>query len=573
MGKRFALVALLAAVIVIAMAPTALAKDPTHAANPYTFTESSPETSAIPVTTIAGLAGASAWTYQDSSDSSPKTQGSYKAFDLQSGIGTYTVNPHGGYSTSSNKCKTCHAVHRASGAFALMRVDNPDDACNYCHIGSHRHADSEAYFGGTNGIYSSNGHTIGSGKDIPDSSVWQWTENVTLTSADATALVPVRRYLTQQNKIMRYIVHGNRFIRVGPYNLRCAGCHQVHNATRQIWKPKWSGLGPSGGAASAGETMTLGYKLLRNSPSGGITVNSAHINSDGTLNSSPATTSRAYSRLNFTYYDPGRAGHIDGLSATTVDYRLTALERSYEPSTGTEVGTGAAIMGSNITGYTAIKYFAPTNIATEVATNSPVYETSLTWWCADCHNLNVAGKTLAPGFGTGRGGDGMLGDRSHATPGMYRAGTVAAAGTHCTACHNSDMPLDARAIFTGSDCGGCHITNQMFHYYKNQITVTGNTWAGRNDAYAHGVAQEERSDWPHAGPDWGRKLLNARDRRLVAITTNNNTTTNPSYPGHPGGADYDTQGSAVNFTTGDDMDKVCKTCHGGFKNREIGFDK
>ena len=44
-------------------------------------------------------------------------------------------NPHGGYSSTSNKCKVCHAVHGAEGAEALLRSTRAN-ACVYCHTGS-----------------------------------------------------------------------------------------------------------------------------------------------------------------------------------------------------------------------------------------------------------------------------------------------------------------------------------------------------------------------------------------------------------------------------------------------------
>lgn len=44
------------------------------------------------------------------------------------------VNPHGSYSTASNKCKTCHAVHGATaGGEALLRSSRAN-ACVYCHV-------------------------------------------------------------------------------------------------------------------------------------------------------------------------------------------------------------------------------------------------------------------------------------------------------------------------------------------------------------------------------------------------------------------------------------------------------
>jgi len=42
-------------------------------------------------------------------------------------------DPHGGYSNTTNKCKTCHAVHLAEGNYVLLRATTASDECNYCH--------------------------------------------------------------------------------------------------------------------------------------------------------------------------------------------------------------------------------------------------------------------------------------------------------------------------------------------------------------------------------------------------------------------------------------------------------
>lgn len=582
MLKKMYLVVVMACMLSLLLAGTALANGPV---------------------TYDPATGASAWTYQDSADSAAKTEGSYRSWD-DTTTAMYTANPHGGYSTTSNKCSTCHAVHRANGSFALLRTDNVDHACDYCHVGATIHSDLEAYFNDSNGIYATNGHTIGSGQDIPDSSVWQWNEEVTVNGVS----FDVRRYRSERNKMMKYIVHGGRFIRTGPTFLRCASCHQVHNAYQQVWKPVSSGIVP--GTPAAGQQM-LGYKLLRNSPSGGISVKNADVASVATQDpAAAARNTRLYSKLNFTYFDPGQTAAdpdnpsvnivYEGSSATGTgtgdDYRIKVLQTNngVDPSTGLEAVTGAAIQGANKTGYTPWKYFAPTNAASGLVTAMRIQETSLAFWCADCHNLNVAGKTLAPGVGMGRSGEGMLGDRSHAVPNMLREGTVSAAGGQCYMCHNNDMPLDGTSLFSGSDCGACHITPQMYHYYKNGTTVGAGTWAATGQAYAtlgatyelgaNGVAtitnagttsaQAKRSDFPHSGPSWGKKLLNARDRRTATGTGNNRTASNPWLASHPGGATgYDIQGSAYSPANGDGSDKVCKTCHGGAKSRSIGYDK
>lgn len=42
-------------------------------------------------------------------------------------------DPHGGYSNSTNRCKTCHATHLAEGSYRLLRVSSSSTECDYCH--------------------------------------------------------------------------------------------------------------------------------------------------------------------------------------------------------------------------------------------------------------------------------------------------------------------------------------------------------------------------------------------------------------------------------------------------------
>ncbi|MHB8841839.1 MAG: hypothetical protein ACYC56_08650 [Candidatus Aquicultor sp.] len=43
------------------------------------------------------------------------------------------VGAHGGYLTTSHKCRECHASNRSSGTFKLTRSDERFDACAWCH--------------------------------------------------------------------------------------------------------------------------------------------------------------------------------------------------------------------------------------------------------------------------------------------------------------------------------------------------------------------------------------------------------------------------------------------------------
>ena len=45
-------------------------------------------------------------------------------------------SPHGSYSATSNKCKTCHAVHGAAADGEALLRDTRARACMYCHFGT-----------------------------------------------------------------------------------------------------------------------------------------------------------------------------------------------------------------------------------------------------------------------------------------------------------------------------------------------------------------------------------------------------------------------------------------------------
>lgn len=68
------------------------------------------------------------FTYQTTSFSVESTETSPSYLEP-----TETVSPHGGYTTTTNKCKYCHAVHRATGAYMLTRADTRWEVCDYCH--------------------------------------------------------------------------------------------------------------------------------------------------------------------------------------------------------------------------------------------------------------------------------------------------------------------------------------------------------------------------------------------------------------------------------------------------------
>ena len=47
----------------------------------------------------------------------------------------YKQGPHGGYTTTTNKCSVCHSTHYAAGSYMLLRANSREAACDFCHGG------------------------------------------------------------------------------------------------------------------------------------------------------------------------------------------------------------------------------------------------------------------------------------------------------------------------------------------------------------------------------------------------------------------------------------------------------
>ena len=590
--------------LVLGMVSVAYATDPVGEADPFTFTEETPENVEIPTTaSVPGEEehGASAWVYKDGQDASFKFEGSYAAFDDPDGTGTndqgdygpglygtppdvpdhsafsgmpcndchnpegpeghdaglpcldchnpgaFAIGapnslkgPHDGYDTASNKCKTCHAVHRATGTYRLMRVDDPNDACSYCHIGDHKHSVRGAYYRSAAMGATANGHTMGAGKTIPDSSTKQWLDEKELSTEDSDGNIvtigyKAREYNPERNKMFywtskRASYHDHGYMRLGPTYLSCISCHQPHNADDLIWKP--SGEDP------ANELLTVnwdnGYKLLRSAPSGSAR-STARMEGYAPISSSYGFTVEADALAGATtvMLKTGRgsanvlAGDLihlaDGDSA--FDITVTANVSIGSGSGGTAVSVealpeqiDAATGHGNISDEnmvrvpdtTILRDTTGTGISaagdgTDMIQNAGVVWTlwngsdfdpldtshdtpfvpRLSVWCADCHNLNIGHYDSISGGGNFRSAA-MHSDRTHTVPGRLE----------CWNCHSGNMPVtdadyDEYMSTTGESpsCNACH-------YYNNG-----------NDYYDAVRQEVPKSDFPHSGADTGFKLL------------------------------------------------------------------
>jgi hypothetical protein len=366
-------------------------------------------------------------------------------------VSGFYSNPHGGYDTSTNKCKVCHAVHRAEGTYYLLRANSQDDACDYCHIGGSAHSNKVVYTGNDAGKYTPNGHTMGASSRIPDSTTYMETVSVTLQGTQ----VKVRTYDEAKKQMYRVQWWGRNpaghptigsmtaptYAKTGPTPLNCSSCHQVHNATSQIWRPPFY----TGGYNNPSDARaTEGYKLLRRFP--GATTLTAAGELTGTTAIAKVPESTLVADVNYstnasvetTYVDTDAAGQGDGLTWRQPDW----------------------VVGSQFSGYVA-----------------NVNQYTLSVWCADCHNLNIGARGVVTGdaeLGFGR----AHAERTHPVP--------ASRGFQCYSCHRSGLGA-------ASGCNRCHYNNENYPL----------------DAAAATNFLGQPSDFPHAGADNEIKLLGA----------------------------------------------------------------
>jgi hypothetical protein len=51
------------------------------------------------------------------------------------GVNILSPGPHGGYTTTTNKCQDCHSTHYAYGSYKLTRASEKAAVCDFCHTG------------------------------------------------------------------------------------------------------------------------------------------------------------------------------------------------------------------------------------------------------------------------------------------------------------------------------------------------------------------------------------------------------------------------------------------------------
>jgi predicted CXXCH cytochrome family protein len=85
------------------------------------------------------LGAASSYAYDETVP--PTGRGCNDCHGLEAGETSPTVaptrtGPHGGYTTGTSKCATCHTIHNATAGFMLLPALTIRDTCNSCHDGT-----------------------------------------------------------------------------------------------------------------------------------------------------------------------------------------------------------------------------------------------------------------------------------------------------------------------------------------------------------------------------------------------------------------------------------------------------
>lgn len=329
-------------------------------------------------------------------------------------------SPHQGWTSTSDQCKQCHAVHKAIGNRNLLRsMDSRYNDCAYCHLDGNAATGYDVYTGAV-----VNGHTMGS-----------------FTSKTSTNGARSARYSADGRIIIPDNAGGTTNYRGGSISVSPSQAAVGNQTSQEV-------TAVAGGGLRTNTVTTFncnGCHMAHANPSKTITWEFRSLN--------PNARTRNTAGL-FTYYGPdapdikkeGEATYTaiaDGRLVGTDDLTNKILVRN--PN---DVGSPTGYNYSELTA---------------VASGSRL--SALTQWCADCHNLNVAGPGMV-------GGDQTGGSYYESASGLYSHSTYFSESgqTRENAIPNSKM--GAAYLGGAPACFNCHV--------------------GSDQAWG---------DWPHSGGD------------------------------------------------------------------------
>ena len=292
-------------------------------------------------------------------------------------------------------------------------------------------------------------------------------------------------------------------------------CHQVHNATQEVWTTRTVIDYP--GMTS---DVRAGYKLLKAYPSASTTgAPNAYGNYDASQairvpedDLEPGVNYSTAHSAEFVVAATGRSAPICKPQDFTGGYDLAPKVSA--PGWGSWESCLQCHPGFFYSGQPRFIYRSEGEYSSPATVNNM----ALSVWCADCHNLNIGYTTL---LDTPELGFKAHNERTHPVP--YIAG-MGGPG-QCYSCHRADLNRDP------AGCSPCHYG-------------TGDYWWDR--AYLASPDFVE-SDFPHSGDAESVKLLGS-----YSVDLNGPLSTSNGYP-----IDEDV------VITDDNIDAVCIRCHSG----------
>jgi len=454
-------------------------------------------------------------------------------------------NPHGGYADTSNKCKTCHAVHNAEGypdpspSYVLLRANAASNECDYCHgTGGH-----------TEKIVTTNfeGHTMGyEGYALDDTSPPFFTNSFSCSSCHSPHDTNTVRLSGETATHLLKKKPNPGKVEVAddtPQSEWCARCHGanygIHTLKKDYYDPE----------------------------SGGILDRYGH-DSDGFEPHGGSTRKCVYCH--------GQAYNIPmGDPQDTVNQGPTC--KSCHTSSGYPHSQGASPNPPNdVTSRDMLKDTFGDNVGDEGETDPPSAANSqLDDVCNDCHNIGWLDGEGPPPPGADECADCHQGSGSHE---VHVSDTVARGPQiDCTDCHTfgsgggtghgaggvsfkdgkSLSQLDETTV-----CDDCHSPGGSFDGVNDSAIGAKANWA--SGVYQGTSLQSGKEEWCAGCHDQDPSIVNSQ---TAPNKVGNNSTYGYYVTGHGRNTNYarmSWQDSTASGNPG--ANKSCDNCHGNDKS-------
>lgn len=459
-------------------------------------------------------------------------------------------SPHAGWTTTSDQCKQCHAVHKAEGNRFLLRSSNSRaNDCAYCHLDGGSGAGFDVY---TNNLL--NGHTMGAlgGKN------WASQARTSRNDSQGRVIVP-----DKQGNTTDYRGGGA----MDPTKATAIGYGRPGDANYV------AGLGETTPTPNV-RTRTGSLSTDQGRKESTFNCNAchmAHANPEKSitwrfLSLNPNARTRNASGL-YMYYGP-----------EWPNYKNLAGSRLAAGNVRTLAGTlTTKILLRDPTDGTANTVYEYDEAA---ARNSGERRKALTRWCADCHNLNVMGPGMDYRLNDTAPRYGYYDSSAPRTGGFWYSHSTAFNTSPLGSTKNIARIYKAAAVAgnyvnvagaIAPSCYDCHVGYGSSDDLPKDAATSLSDLRDENadyDPFAYSAIPDNQlryyNDWPHSGATESYALLKTIPKRMTAGETVADPTDLIDIS--QAGADPYSQDPALQ---GAGLDNVCRQCH-AVVNRDPG---